>query len=88
VKLLCNRLFRSVYNGRGGGEIRTHGSTAAFLATLYLVNDTNGDDDSLIKRQLPKDTGPGSPGQGQGLRGYALNATDEAPVSGDAVVSA
>jgi hypothetical protein len=43
------------------GEVRTHDSTAAFLATLYLVNDTNGDDGSLIKRQLPKDTGPGSP---------------------------
>ena len=88
MKLLCNRLFRSVYYGRGGGKVRIHDSATAFLATLYLVNDTNGDDGSLIKRQLPKDTGPGSPGQGQGLRGCAFNATDEAPVSGDALVSA
>src|SRR5438876_586112 len=50
LKLLCNRLFRSVYYGRGAGEVRTHESTATFLATRYLVNDTNGDDDSLIKQ--------------------------------------
>src|SRR5439155_26489045 len=51
---LCRAGYATGVTRGAGGKIRTHDSTAAPCAdTLASGMDTNGDDGSWIKRQLP-----------------------------------